>query len=78
MRFIKNQEANGSFSNAGLKIPLIKIPLIGVILMWIYKMYKILEKILVARDRSMPEIYLRQPFFKSFTQNKEIIQNLKK
>ena len=62
MRFIKNQEANGSFSNAGLKIHLIKIPLIGVILMWIYKMYKILEKILVARDRSMPEIYLRQPF----------------
>ena len=31
-RFVKNQEAKGLLSNLGLRIPLIKVPLLGDIL----------------------------------------------
>ena len=42
-RFIKNQEAKRLLSNLGLKTPLIKVPILGNILLWRYKMNEIAE-----------------------------------
>ena len=65
--FIKKKEANGLLSSSGIKKPLSKIPLVN--------------KFVLARDKSMPEMHLRQPFTYSacepFTRNKERIQKFK-
>ena len=60
-RFMKNQEANGLLSNLGLKTPLSKIPLLGNILFQRYKMNEIVNKFILAGDKIMPEMHLRQP-----------------
>ena len=60
-RFMKNQEANGLLSNLGLKTPLSKIPLLGNILLQRYKMNEIVNKFILAGDKIMPEMHLRQP-----------------
>ena len=39
--FIKNQEAKPLLSNSGLKTPLTKVPILGGILFWRYKMNEI-------------------------------------
>ena len=39
-RFIKNQEAKGLLSDLGLRKPLSKVPILGDILFWMYKMNK--------------------------------------
>ena len=62
-RFIKNQHAKGLLSNLGLRTPLSKLPLLGDVLFWLYKMNEIVNKFLLAGDKFMPEIHLKQPRF---------------
>ena len=84
--FIKNQGAKGLLSNLGLKTPLSKLPILGDILLWSaslkYKTNKIVNMFLLAGDKFMPEIHLKQPGFTysvcvPFTKNKERIQKFK-
>ena len=64
-RFIKNEEAKGLFSNLGLKTPLSKVPILGDVLFWSaslkYKMNEIVNRVLLAGDKFMPEMHLKQP-----------------
>ena len=82
-RFIKNQESKGLLSNLGAGTPLSKVPILGDILFSMYiKMNEIVNKFLLAGDKCMPEIHLKQPGFtysacESFTENKELIQKFK-
>ena len=74
-RFIKNQEAKGLLSNLGIKTLLSKVPILGDILFWRYKMNEIVNWWL-AGDKFMPEMHLKQPRFTCsacgpFTKNKE-------
>ena len=74
-RFVKEQEAKG-LSNLGIKKPLNKIQLLGDILFWVYKRNDIVNKILLAGDKFMSEIHLKQPGFTysdcgPFTKNKK-------
>ena len=68
-RFIKNQEAKGLLSKLGIKRPLSKVPLLGDILFWMQfhwmciKRNEIVNKFLLAGDKYMPEIHLKQPGF---------------
>ena len=62
-RFVKEQEAKGLLSNWGIKTPFNKIPLLGDILFEVYKMNEIMNKFLLAGDRFMPEMHLKQPEF---------------
>ena len=78
-RFIKNQEAKGLLSNLGRRTPLSKVPILGDILFWEYKMNEIVNKFLLAGDKFMPEMHLKQSGFTysacgPFSKNKEIIQ----
>ena len=61
-RFIKNQEAKGLLSNLGIRTPLSKVPILGDILSQ-YKMNEIVNKFLLAGDKFMPEMHLKQPGF---------------
>ena len=77
-RFIKNQEAKGLLSNLGIRTPLSKVPILGDILFQKYKMNEIVNKFLLAGDKFMPEMHLKQPGFTysacgPFTKNKERI-----
>ena len=54
-KFIKEQQAKGLLSNLGIKTPLNKISS--------YKMNNIINKFLLAGDKFMPEMHLRQPQF---------------
>ena len=81
-RFIKNQEAKGTLTNLGLRTPLSKVPILGDILFWEYKMIQIVNKFLLAGDKFMPGMHLKQPEFaysacRPFTKNKERIQKSK-
>ena len=88
-KFIKEQEASRLLSSLGIKTPLSKIPLVGPLLFQKpqqvnarYKMNEIVNKFLLAGDKFMPEMYLRQPGFtysaqRPFTKNKERIQKFK-
>ena len=60
---MKEQEAKGLLSNWGIKAPFNKIPLLGDILFEVYKMNEIMNKFLLAGDRFMPEMHLKQPEF---------------
>ena len=82
-RFIKNQEAKGLLSNLGIRTPLSKVPILGDILFEMYKVNEIVHKFLLAGDKCMPEMHLKQPGFTysacgSFTKIKERIQKFKK
>ena len=46
-RFIKKQEARGLLSNLGLRTPLSKVQILGDILLWMYKMNRIVNKFLL-------------------------------
>ena len=79
---VKNQEAEGLLSNLGFRKPLRKVLLLGDILFQsaieLYKMNKIVNKFLLANDKFMPEVNLKQPVFTysacgPFTKNKERI-----
>ena len=82
-RFIKNQEAKGLLSNLDVRTPLSKVPILGDILLQMgIKMNKIVNKFLLASDKSMPEMHLKQSGFTysaygPFTKNKERIQKFK-
>ena len=78
-RFIKKQEASGILSNLGLKTPLSKIALLGGILFKNYKLNKTVNKLLLATDKFMSKIHLKQPGFTysargPFTKNNERIE----
>ena len=83
-KFLKEQEAKGLLSNLGLRAPLNKIPVLGDILFLIkYKMNNVFNKFLLAGDKFMPEIHLRQPQFTysacgPFTKHEQRIQKFKK
>ena len=77
-RFVKEQEAKGLLSNLGIKAQLSKTTLLNV-LFWVYKMNEIVNKFLLADDKFMPEMHLKQPGFTCsargpFTKNKEGIE----
>ena len=60
-RFVKEQEANGLFSNLGIKTLLSKIPLLNV-LFWMelsIKMNEIVNKFLLVGDKFVPEMHLK-------------------
>ena len=87
-KFIKKQDAKGILSNLGIKTPLSKIPVSGdffffnAIPLKLYKMNEIVNKFLLAGDKFMSEIHLRQPqivysAFGPFTKNKARIQKFK-
>ena len=86
-RFLKEQEAKGILSSLGFKTPLSKIPFYGDVLFLMlsnhYKMNEIVNKFLLAGDKFMPEMHLKQPGFTysacgPFNKNKERIQKFKK
>ena len=60
-RFVKGQEAKGLLSNLGIKMPLNKIPLLN--LLRCIKMNEIINKFLLAGNKFMPEMHLKQPRF---------------
>ena len=78
-RFVKEQEAKGLLISLGLKTRLSKIPLFCNIFFWVYKMNKTVNKFLLADDKFMPEMHLKQLSFTysacgRFTRNKERIE----
>ena len=66
-RFVKEREARWLLSNLGVKTPLSKIPLLGVLFWmqfnWLYKMNEIVTKSLLVGDKWMPGMQLKQPGF---------------
>ena len=91
-KYIKEQQAKGILSSVGIRTPLNKIPVLGDILfqlsasslsaILLYKMNNIINKFLLARDKCMPEMHLRQPQFTysacgPFTKHKQRIQKFK-
>ena len=83
---IKNHCGSEILSNLDLKAPLSKIPLFLISLLiplLITNMNEIVNKFLLSGDKSMPDIYLKQPGFTysacgPFTKSKEKIQKLTK
>ena len=82
---IKNHCGSEILSNLDLKALLSKIPfLISLLIpLLITNMNEIVNKFLLSGDKSMPEIYLKQPGFTysacgPFTKSKEKIQKLTK
>ena len=78
LRFIKKQEVSGILSSIGLKAPLSKIPFVGSKR---HKINETISKYLLAGDKFMPGMHLRQSGViysacRTFTKNKEQIQNL--
>ena len=81
--FVKEQETKGLLSNLGLKKSLNKNPLLGDILFWVYKMNDIVNKFLLAGNKFMPEMHLKQPGFiysdcGPFTKTEERTENFMK
>ena len=79
-RFVKNQEAKGLLSNLGVRTPLSKVPIFysTTISTSTYST----NKFLLAGDKFIPEMHLKQPGFTysacgPFTKNKERIQKVK-
>ena len=61
-RILKEQEAKGLLSNLGIKTPLSKIPLLNFCFKCI-KMNEIVNTFLLAGDKFIPEMHLKQPGF---------------
>ena len=57
-RFIKEQETSVLLSSFGIKTPLSQGPILGPI-----KMNELINKFLLAGDKFMPEMHLKQPGF---------------
>ena len=92
-RFIKHQQAKGLLSKLGIKTPLSKVPILGDVLFWMgtclntsckqrIKMNEIVNNFILAGDKFMPEMHLKQPGFTyricgRFARNKEKIQKFK-
>ena len=78
-RLVKEQEAKDLLNNLGIKAPLNKIPLLADIFFKCIKMNEIVYKFLLAGDKFMPEMHLKQPGFTYsacglFTKTKERIE----
>ena len=78
-RFMKEQESKGLLSNLGIETPLSKVPLLGDILFCVYKMNEIVNNFLLAGDKFMPQMHLRQlgftySAFGPFIKNKDRIE----
>ena len=58
-KFFKEQEAKGILSSLGLKTQLSKVPWLGDILFSLYKMNDVVNKLLLAGDKFMPEMHLK-------------------
>ena len=76
LRFLKKQEVKGFLSIIGPNTPLSKIPILLDCNSIEYKMNDIVNKFLLAGDKFMPEMHLKQPGFAysgcgPFTKNKE-------
>ena len=81
-KFIIEQQAKRLLSNLGIRTPLNKIPLLGDFFLNKYKMNNIINKFLLAGDKFMPEMHLRQPQFTysacvQFTKHKQRNQKFK-
>ena len=81
-RFIKEQKSSGILSTLGLKTLLSKVPLLGDTLFWNYKNAWNSKQVLLAGDKFMPEMHLKQPGFTysacgPITRNKERIEKFK-
>ena len=80
MRFIKEQEESGFLTGLlMIKSPFKGIPLLGNII-YRDKMNEIVNTFLLAGDKFMPEMHLRQPGFTysaygSFTKNRKRMKN---
>ena len=74
---------NPDFLNIKKQRTLSKLPILGDILFWTYKkMDEIVNKFLLAADKFMPEMHLKQPEFtysacRPFTKIKERIRKFK-
>ena len=73
-RVIKNQEVKELLSNLGSITALSKVPL-GDTMFQLYKINEIVNKFLLAGNKFMPEMHLKQPRFTysvwgPFTKNK--------
>ena len=62
-RFLKEQVAKDLLSHLRLKTRLNKIPLLGDILFCLYIMNEIVNKFLMAGDKFMSDMHLKQPDF---------------
>ena len=67
-KFIKKQEASGILSYVGIRTPLNKIPVLVISYFECnssenYKMNDIINKFLLAGNKFMPEMHLKQPGF---------------
>ena len=60
-RFIKKQEEKALLSNLGLRTPSSKIQILGYALFQMFKMNDIVNKFLLAGDKFMLEMHLKQP-----------------
>ena len=83
LQFLKEQEAKGLLSNLiRIKIPILSdLPILKAIL-YKYKINAVIKKFLLARDKFMLEMHLRQPGFTycasgPFPKNKERIKIFK-
>ena len=62
LRLTKEQETSWLLSSLGTKTPLGQFPFVGPILIYRYKMmYEIINNFLLADDKFVPEMHLRQP-----------------
>ena len=61
-RFIKNQESKKLLGNLGLRKPLRKVPILGDILFWEYKINEIVNEFL-AGDKFIPEMHFKKSGF---------------
>ena len=89
LKFIKEQEASELLGSLGIETPLREIPLVGPLLFQRdkqvntrYKMNEIINKLLLAEDKFMLKMHLRQPGFiysacGPFARNKEEIHKFK-
>ena len=82
-KFIKQQEARGLLSKlTGIIVPILSDLPIANISFQKYKMNTTVNKLLLAGDKFMPEMHLRQPVFtygacEPFTKNKERTKKIK-
>ena len=61
INIIKEQEASGLLSSLRTRTGLDKIPLVDPILLSEYKMNEMINTFLLAGDKFMPQMHLRQP-----------------
>ena len=82
-RFLKELETSGLLITLRIKIPILsKIPVVGDTLAWRYKINETVNKFLLAGDKFISVMHLRQPRFTysacgPFNKNKERIQKCK-